>query len=116
MDGDNAAAAAPQVKGAVLSNGGAVKKKLQQQQSTQVVGTWVSKVRPSAAPAAQLQYAAMKMLLKLTTSWTLGSLTTSVAASSCKTHCPNRNQVDGGKSHSPPKKKTQEKRKHKNKN
>jgi hypothetical protein len=64
MDGNNAAAA-PQVKGAVLSNGGAAKKKLQQQQSTQVVGPWVSKVRPSAAPAAQLQYAAMKMLLKL---------------------------------------------------
>jgi hypothetical protein len=64
MDGDNAPAA-PQVKGAVLSNGGATKKKLQQQQSTQVVGPWVSKVRPSAAPAAQLQYAAMKMLLKL---------------------------------------------------
>ncbi|CAM6023057.1 unnamed protein product [Sphagnum balticum] len=54
MHGDNAAAA-PQVKGAVLSNGGAAKKKLQQQQqSTQVVGPWVSKVRPSAAPAAQL--------------------------------------------------------------
>jgi len=64
MDGDNASAA-PQVKGAVLSNGGAAKKKLQQQRSTQVVGPWVSKVRPSAAPAAQLQYAAMKMLLKL---------------------------------------------------
>ncbi|CAM6014896.1 unnamed protein product [Sphagnum balticum] len=64
MDGNNAAAA-PQVKGAVLSNGGAAKKKLQQQQSTQVVGPWVSKVRPSAAPASQLQYAAMKMLLKL---------------------------------------------------
>ncbi len=64
MDGDNAAAA-PQVKGTVLSNGGAAKKKLQQQQSTQVVGPWVSKVRPSAASAAQLQYAAMKMLLKL---------------------------------------------------
>ncbi len=64
MDGDDAAAA-PQVKGAVLSNGGAAKKKLQQQRSTQVVGPWVSKVRPSAAPAAQLQYAAMKMLLKL---------------------------------------------------
>jgi hypothetical protein len=64
MDGDNAAAA-PQVKGAVLSNGGASKKKLQQQQSTQVVGPWVSKVRPSAAPAAHLQYVAMKMLLKL---------------------------------------------------
>ncbi|CAM6056885.1 unnamed protein product [Sphagnum tenellum] len=64
MDGDNAALG-PQVKGAVLSNGGVAKKKLQQQQSTQVVGPWVSKVRPSAAPAAQLQYAAMKMLLKL---------------------------------------------------